>query len=223
LCWRAVSGRLAPSERRRRAELRRAERQFDQTRAIRTSGLKHAARTDVVGTRWKHGHRHQAIDPRFDLRKALTDLAIPIEEFVFVDIGAGMGRAMFMAADLPFKRIVGVEYSTALVAALQENIRVAGNAGGRFEAVHQDALMYELPTESLIIFLYNPFDCVVMTEFVDNVRRSFQAEPRRIVAIYVTPICARAWEESGFVERVARHGPADVYDTGPVEQHAIPI
>ena len=31
------------------------------------------------------------------------------ERFVFVDIGAGKGRAAFLAATYPFKRIIGIE------------------------------------------------------------------------------------------------------------------
>ena len=42
--------------------------------------------------------------------------AAPLEysRFTFVDYGSGKGKAMFLAAEYPFKRIVGVEFAPAL-------------------------------------------------------------------------------------------------------------
>src|SRR5882762_5193778 len=53
-------------------------------------------------------------------RAAIAASSIDAAIFTFVDIGSGKGKVLFMAADLPFKHIVGIEYASGLheVAAL---------------------------------------------------------------------------------------------------------
>jgi len=43
-------------------------------------------------------------------------------DFVFIDLGSGKGRALLMASDYPFRRIVGLELLPALNYAAQENL-----------------------------------------------------------------------------------------------------
>ena len=47
---------------------------------------------------------------------------IDLREFIFIDIGSGKGRALLMAADYPFRRIVGVELLPELHRVSKENI-----------------------------------------------------------------------------------------------------
>ena len=48
----------------------------------------------------------------------------PLERTAFLDVGAGKGRAMLLAAELPFRRIVGVELHPALAAIARTNIKL---------------------------------------------------------------------------------------------------
>ena len=48
----------------------------------------------------------------------------PIEKTAFLDIGAGKGRAMLLAAEYPFRRVIGVELHPALAAATRENVEL---------------------------------------------------------------------------------------------------
>ena len=80
------------------------------------------------------GHRHDRFITAYHgtapslFRKLMSrwqTLAIhPVERTVFVDIGAGKGRAMLLAAELPFRRIVGVELHPQLAAFARQNLSI---------------------------------------------------------------------------------------------------
>ncbi len=42
-------------------------------------------------------------------REMVGGLPIDCSEFTFIDVGSGKGRALLLAADYPFRRIIGVE------------------------------------------------------------------------------------------------------------------
>jgi hypothetical protein len=46
-----------------------------------------------------------------------------LQDFTFIDLGSGKGRALLMASAYPFKRIIGVEFMPELHRVAQENIR----------------------------------------------------------------------------------------------------
>ena len=56
-------------------------------------------------------------------REIINSLRIDFREFTFLDIGSGKGRALLLAAEYPFRRIVGVELMPELNSMAEENIR----------------------------------------------------------------------------------------------------
>jgi len=76
----------------------------------------------IPSPNWIHGNNYTGIDPeRFS--GILAGVTIKFEDFVFIDFGSGKGRALLLASEFPFKRIVGVEFSPELHAAAVDNIR----------------------------------------------------------------------------------------------------
>jgi len=207
---------LRPATHRARRARAQSERRFDERYGVRTSEVSDVRPDDVVGARWMGGRRHTALDPGFDFEAALAGLELPVESSVFVDVGAGMGRALLLAARLPFKRMIGVEYSAELVAIARANLAraTAPEVQEReVEIVRADAVEFELPAEPLVLFLFNPFNCSVMAEFVDHVRASFLRAPRRIVVVYHTALCSELWTAAGFVQYVRFSQGARIFDT----------
>jgi SAM-dependent methyltransferase len=85
----------------------------------------------------------------------------------FVDVGAGKGKACFFASrNSKFKRIIGIEFSLPLVKIARRNMERFANAPIEFQ--HSDALDYKLPAGDSIVFLFNPFDGVMMDTFLRN-------------------------------------------------------
>ena len=81
-------------------------------------------------------------------------------------MGSGKGRAL-VAAALPFRRIVGVEFSPELEELARANVErfMRKSAyGGSIESVCEDATAYDLPPEPLVLHFFNPFEEPVMRD-----------------------------------------------------------
>src|SRR5450755_4425702 len=64
---------------------------------------------------------YQPTEPAL-FREMLGSLNLDFREFTFIDIGSGKGRALLMAAEFPFHRILGIELLPELHRIAQENI-----------------------------------------------------------------------------------------------------
>jgi hypothetical protein len=121
-------------------------------------------------------------------RAAITSIGIDASRFTFVDIGSGKGKVLFMAADYPFKSIVGIEYAGGLhevavrnVATYQSKTRKCND----IEPVHADALEYELPDGPLVLFIFNALAKQIMRELLEKLNAGVAAEQDRpIILIY---------------------------------------
>ena len=127
-------------------------------------------------------------------------------DYTFVDLGCGKGRALILASERPFQRVVGVEIAAGLAAVAAENAEVirARYAGRpRIEVLHSDAASFVLPPGPLVLFLYQPFEMPVMRAVAANLATSLAASPRPAVVIYVHPVLKRAFDRLATLERAA--------------------
>jgi hypothetical protein len=107
-----------------------------------------------------------------EFRAALAALKMEFEGFTFVDIGSGKGKVLMMAADYPFDRIVGVEYSSVLHAIAQRNLEIFHSPRQHctdLNSVHADACNYRLPPGPLVCLIFNSFSPSTLQKFVRNV------------------------------------------------------
>lgn len=124
-------------------------------------------------------------------RRVVASLGIDPARHGFVDYGSGKGRALLLACELGFRRVVGVEYARELHEAAQENLaRARGVMAGteRIECVWSDAAAFPPPEGDLVCFLYNPFDGTVLRALLDRLSASFASAPRRILVAYLNPV-----------------------------------
>lgn len=122
---------------------------------------------------------------------ALRRMELPWEEFTFVDIGCGKGRAMLLALEHPFREVIGVELAPTLAAIAERNLQ-----GFRAEwkspqvaarVAIGDATRLALPCGPLLLFLYHPFARPVMLRFIAHIRAALKTEPREIYLLYANP------------------------------------
>lgn len=111
-------------------------------------------------------------------------------EHVFLDFGAGLGRAMILAAAYPFKRILGVELSGELVARAKENFRRCKDKlrCRNLEIEAGDATTYRIPDDVTVAYFYNPFFGDVLSRALVNLRTSLENFPRDIIVICNLPL-----------------------------------
>jgi SAM-dependent methyltransferase len=146
-------------------------------------------------------HRYQASSPQRAI-SALAGLPIRHDEFTLVDVGSGKGRVVLIAAQLPFRRIIGVEFASELHEIAVSNVRRARPGDPRLELVCQDVTGYEFPDEPLVLYFYGPFLAPIMRIVMDRVTGSLRASPRpAYLVLFTTPDLQREAEMAGF-ERV---------------------
>lgn len=122
--------------------------------------------------------------------EALLD-ASPLapENATFVDLGAGMGRVVLLAARRAFRGVIGVDISPALVEIARENLTTARDplrVARDVKIVRADAAEYAFPRGDLVVFMYNPFRGPVLDNVLANLRTT--AEERDVVLLYHTPV-----------------------------------
>lgn len=125
---------------------------------------------------------------------------------VFIDLGAGKGRAVFLAARYPFKRVIGVEMSAELSAVARANIEKVRDQlqCQDVEIVTSDVLLYKIPDDATVIFLYNPFQGDIFASTIRKLLESVDRRPRQVRVIYVFPTELEFLRSTGRF-RVLRH------------------
>ena len=110
--------------------------------------------------------------------QALSALPIRYEDFTFVDIGCGKGRALMIAAEFPFQRLLGVEIGPGLCEIARANVATVPGLAARVSIVNEDATSVAYPDGPLLLFLFNPFLAPVLRRVLRNLERQLRHSPR---------------------------------------------
>jgi SAM-dependent methyltransferase len=157
---------------------------FDREFGTETSGSVSLEHLGILQPAARYGVRYQPIDRGVFLRALrLVQSQIVPGEFTFVDLGCGKGRAMMLAAELPFREVVGIDISPSLVESARRNLECAQIANAR--VVCQNAANWQLPAGNLLVYLFNPFVGPVFRRVVRNLCLCSSAD---LWMIYVNPI-----------------------------------
>jgi hypothetical protein len=130
---------------------------------------------------------------------------IDFREFTFIDIGSGKGRVLLMAADYPFRRILGVELLPELHRVAQENISKYKSDSQQCFAVETkniDAVDFEFPFEPTVLYLFNPLPESGLARMITNLERSPREHPRQVFVLYHNPLLERVLTRSAFFKKI---------------------
>lgn len=165
---------------------------FDLEFGVRTSGL-------VAGRHLTAGHRNDrhatayyAVAPSIFqsmlVRWRRCRPVAPIDGYTFIDLGAGMGRAVLLAAQYRFRAVIGVELHPTLARIARRNLKVwraADRAHAPMRIVHGDAEAFELPTGHCVVFLFNPFGAPVLRRLLKNWSHSLRGREGEVDILYM--------------------------------------
>lgn len=149
------------------------------------------------------------------LAKLLGKLQLPTTGS-FVDLGCGKGRVLLIASQLGFRRVIGIEFCTRLCRQARENVhrfRARHPNCSVIDVIESDVALYEFAGDESVLFIYNPFDEVVMKQMMDNIRNSVRRMPRDIWLIYNTPI------QHETIQREGDFGRCEHYEIGGTTFH----
>ena len=117
----------------------------------------------------------------------------PLEDYSFVDLGCGKGRAVMMASQYRFREAVGVELHGALARTAENNAAAwtaAGRAACPIRIVCQDATEFVFPSGACLLYLFNPFAAPVVHQVIKRIEAEFADRPGLLDLIYFNPEAA---------------------------------
>jgi SAM-dependent methyltransferase len=118
------------------------------------------------------------------LIQAIAALPIQHQRFTFVDLGCGKGRALLVAAQFPFRRLLGVELAPELCRTAQQNIAIRPEWAERISVLEHDAATVSLPEGPLVIFMFHPFYARILRRVLANLERQLRRNPRETWLLY---------------------------------------
>ncbi len=133
-------------------------------------------------------------------RQTLPPSVARIEAHTFADVGAGKGRALLLAAELPFRKIIGLELNEDLARIARQNVAVwarVTHSRANIRVIHQDAAEFRWPRTPLLVYLNNPFDCALVEQLAANLGVAAAAGPGLVDLLYVNPGCADTLTRQG--------------------------
>lgn len=172
----------------------------------RFGGWTYLSDLNIPSSNWIDGNDYAAIEPiRF--KHVLAGFDIAFEDYTFVDFGSGKGRALLLASEFPFRRILGLEFSPELHTIAEQNIRRYRSASQRcrdIQSLNVDFADYLLPSEPSILFFFHPCHTRVLSGVVAGIRRSLFSHPRPLYIAYVapTPEQEQLFASDGFLEKI---------------------
>ncbi len=160
---------------------------FDKWNGIESAGAAIPGELSVSGPNGEKATPYLPVRPPI-FQRALSSLKIDYPKYLFVDIGSGKGRAVFLASRFPFHKLIGVEFAKELYEQALKNSRVwSVDDPNRISFVWQDILEFEFPQRPSLLFLYHPFGADVMGALLNRIRSSIEKCPREVIMIYVNP------------------------------------
>jgi SAM-dependent methyltransferase len=180
---------------------------FDERYGVDTSGL-------IGGGELRSGHRNDVFNTayygmapsrfRWAIESWIADEShAAIENYSFVDLGCGKGRAILMASEFRFREVVGVELHASLGAIAEANV-AAWTAAGRpvcpVRIVCQEATEFVFPEGACLLYLFNPFAAPVMKRLIERIESDFAGRRGMLDLIYFNPEAAELLEAHGGFE-----------------------
>lgn len=188
---------------------------FDTKYGTETAEIVSVGALDIPDELLGQSNRYEAIAPE-GFAKIIGGLALPYEKLTFIDIGCGKGRALLLASLFPFREIIGIEISAALVRAAEVNIRKFHEPAQKCRAIRAEVLdggAYEPPDQDCLLFLNNPFGHEVMERFVASVEKSLRMRPKKLYVVYLTPLQRHVWDRSTLFGPVRQTAQVAVYES----------
>jgi hypothetical protein len=188
-----------------RRRSRYGDMDFDWDRRVDTTGATISNRDRLLGM---FHSPYQPTEPALfrEMMEALErDCGMNVCDFTFIDIGSGKGRALLLAADYPFKRILGVELLPALDHIAQENIAKYQSESQKCFAIESscgDATEFEFPAEPILLYLFNPLPEQGLRQLLANLESSLQEKPRSLYVLYHNPLLERVLVDSPYLRKV---------------------
>jgi SAM-dependent methyltransferase len=132
------------------------------------------------------------------IRRAITALGA-VDDYEFIDLGCGKGRAMVVASEFPFLRISGIELSPDLTKVARRNIATLQRdfpARPPVEAVEGNAITFPFPKAKLVLFFCHSFGEELLSQLIGNLEAAISSGIGPIFFVYYNPVHGNVLDNS---------------------------
>jgi SAM-dependent methyltransferase len=167
---------------------------------INTTGADELNDLDAKGIDIEHATIYMPAS--YDLLEEIFSEANISSSNHFIDIGCGKGRALCVAASCGVKKMTGIDFSKKFCDTAKLNLLKTQQKfhALQFKVYNNDAFYFEIPDDVDCIFMFNPFDEVIMSAVVENIERSLERNPRAIRIIYANPLQKHLFLENDYTQ-----------------------
>ncbi len=164
------------------------DQSFDRRYSVETAGTEEPAFLTAQDGLKTHAKGYEPVTEQA-IQTLLRMLpSLDFSPFIFIDLGSGKGRALFVAAKYPFRQIIGVEYSFELHEVAMKNVASYRNSEQKcfdIMPVRADATAFSLPLYPTVCFINNPYDESMIARTIENIDQSVRSAPRPFFIIYI--------------------------------------
>jgi len=128
-----------------------------------------------------------------------------LDASVFLDLGCGKGRALAVASEFPFRRLVGVELAPVLVKIARANAEHLGRCFPLRPPIRVDqgdAATTQLPEGQVVVYFFHPFFRGLMKRVLANLENGvISGRISKLFVVYYNPVYADLYDWSPVFQR----------------------
>lgn len=175
------------------------EGKYEKELGINTHSIVNLDKLTLAGLQSKENHHYQGAS-YYILFKVFKLLPNLLKNKTLIDFGCGKGRALFVAEQCGFSKLVGVDIAKELIENANENKLVYNlkHQESTISFLFEDATRFEISDDTEVCYFFNPFGEVVLQSVIDNLKHSLIQNPRTIYCIYLNPKHKHVFERNGF-------------------------
>lgn len=155
---------------------------------INTTSFSDLSRFKIIGNQLAHATEYMPVS-YFTIEHLFTHLPKQTREGSLIDIGCGKGRAICVAASYGFRKVIGIDFAKEMIDAAEKNLAVTKSIHPSLEYQLRwaDISSLEIGKDVQTIFLFNPFDEILLKTVVQKIEASLKSYPRKLYVLYASP------------------------------------
>ena len=175
------------------------ENRYEKQLEISTHSIVNLDSLTLAGENSDQNHHYQGAS-YYVLFSVLKKLPGDVKNNPLVDYGCGKGRALFVAEQCEFTKLIGVDIAKELIddANANKSIYNKKNTNSTIDFIYEDATKYKIPDDTSVFYFFNPFGADIMQSVINNIKESVKQYPRKVYCIYLNPKYKEVFEKNGF-------------------------
>lgn len=135
----------------------------------------------------------------YTLLESIFNRLAPLGLTRIVDVGAGEGRPLEIAAHFGFNQLTAIEFDPELAATAAARLQAITNrfTGIQYQVWAQAFSDVIIPPNTELIFLFNPFGAHSMDNLISQLEKQIPFQ-QSLQVIYINPVEADLWETRGY-------------------------